>query len=164
MAGGWPWRHDLRRVTRGLAAMLRTARAAAPETGIGTLAAAAPVARVEGDNRYSITLACTVPRPVRLVVDIHGVDGAGVPGAHLAHAATHLQLTARRALRVDIAVRWREAVTFEFEGEPRPAHELWVGAPAGASFISVAADLQASDGRCLERILIFQKVEEPACG
>jgi hypothetical protein len=143
--------------------MLRAARAEAPDAGIGTFAAAAPSAAAAGDNRYSISLACTVPRAVTLAIDVHGVDGAGVATGHVAHAAKQLELVPRRPLRVGICLRWGEAPTFDIEGVRTAADHHWVGVPLAAPFASVAAEVRAADGRCLDRTVIFQAVaREPA--
>ncbi len=142
--------------------MFWTARSEAPDAGIGTFAAASRTAGTRGDNRYSITLACTAPREATLVIDIHGVDRAGATAGHVGHAVKRLQLIPRRPLRVDICLRWRREAqaTFEVEGVREPADESWMGVSAGAPFVSLAAALHASDGRCLDRTVIFQGVDE----
>jgi hypothetical protein len=150
--------------------MLRASRSEAPDAGIGTFAAASRTAGPRGDNRYSITLACTAPREATLVIDIHGVDRAGTITGHVAYAVKHMRLSPRRPLRVGICFRWGEEATFEVDGAREPADQLWVGDLVTAPFISVAATLRAVDGRCLDRTVIFQPLdgeptrEEQVCG
>jgi len=161
---GWPWRHDLRRVGIGLWRILRAARAEPPDAGIGTFAAASRTAGEHRGNRYSITLACAAAdaREVMLVLDVYAVDRAGVASSHLAYAAKRLRLLPRRPLAVDVCFRWRTEAQFGCEGAWEPADELWVGEPARAGFVSVAAGLRDATGRALDRAVIFQEVDEEA--
>ena len=138
--------------------MLRAARAEPPDAGIGTFAALSPMADLCGENRYAMTLACTVPRLVTVVIDVHGVDRAGVATGHVAYASKQVPLVPRRALRVDVSFHWRGEATFEFDGIRAPADELWIGPPLAVPYFAVTAELRELDGRCVERALIFQGV------
>lgn len=162
----WPWRHDLGRVRKGLGTILRAARAEPPDTGIGTFAAASRTAGEGRENRYSITLAsvAAAAREVTLVIDVHAADRAGLASSHVACAVKRLRLAPRRPLRVDICFRWREAATFELEGARQPADELWIGEPPAQRFVSVAADLRDANGRALDRVVIYQEVNEETRG
>jgi hypothetical protein len=161
-AGGFAdLRHDLRRVTAGVATLVRLSRRDdRPESGIGVLSASSPSVRLGGENRYTVGIANARPVARTLVLVLELAPAATEQSSRDRAIVTKaLTVPARTAVRLDVLCDWQRSASVTADGRTVPCDGVVprAGGPLRDQ-CTVTARLVDLRGRPLDRVTIEQRV------